>query len=468
MPSLSDIIEALREVVQSHDELHALVQPIARFDDLTSVYKTLPVQVGEVVRELGTRGQIPAFLKAALREYPGNTAFAATAREALIAVKNGERLVDPKTASECRELVIREGAAGCLEWIGPLQPSQASRLWTLPAVVDRVMVDLEWDEDSATNRALLRLLCHRPPNAFRIEVRGNDRWIAALDDCVNRHFPTACSAQARSGWNDHAHFDELEEPRPIICDGDAIARDIHASLDRHCLNRLNDEILRALGPAPSHFHRALAEDMRRLWKAWWEILKDVAVASRFLTMLASFDDRETHRLASVGIGPDSVDRCMKRTTLLALAVACCLDDDALLPHANQPGNVASRTIQGHACGVVEVAGDPLDHILADLDRLPWLCRMVVLGNCNTPTDLLLRSGLSLDAVPPNSTGDGSWGGRAVLPPALITYDRGLAAALRKGKQPLKDHLASLLADLARADRSEIDADANQAPKGAVP
>lgn len=364
-------------------------------------------------------------------------------------------------------LILVETPSGAVIWSGPVSPDDAYRLWTAQLPARRVVIDLEWDEDEPLCRALQRLLCHHRPGDIAIEVRGNLSWMTALSSCMRDRLPTEGDHRACADWNnvavgaEHAELPTAGEEHERT----ALADRLDASLDRWSLQTLHQDILAALNGlgysgAFANLERGLAKDMKQVWTSWHHLLnRNPPLCRRFFEMLLSLRDGPSSDWSRFGVGPATIRNCMVPGTLFALAVTSCHAELPLVPHAGLPGNLAFEALRGHACGADRAGGQVLEDGIADTQEFPWQSHLILLAKYQQPPSMILELCRSL-ASAPALDGDGALSLRddGLSQPVLVTFDQGFRNALRQGRLALSEHLAIVMAALARRQRSQLDLD----------
>lgn len=365
-------------------------------------------------------------------------------------------------------LAIHGAGNGKVKWTGALRPQDAHALWNARPTVQRVILDLDWDEDDALCRTLQRLLCHHIPGAFTIEVRGNIGWMNGLRRCLTSRLPTDANHEVCSGWNDVQAAGSERKPLPAdgtVYDSDALAEELETGLDAWCLTKLHDGVIAALDPGAGYtgtfadIEEALGKEMKAIWKRWFHILKDNPSSCRhFLATTVSLTDATEPDWARFGVGSASVRDCLTPAVLLALAFAACRGEDALQPNDAPPGNLAASAIRGHACGVLKAQGRRVDEEITSLVEPPWQSQFVLLANFPLPPEMLpWRSHTLAEAAGPAAPlGIADCGpslrNANLSHPVLVTGHPGIRKALREGRDALSAHLAAELTNLAARQR----------------
>lgn len=341
---------------------------------------------------------------------------------------------------------ITEVASGRFAWTGAVPAGDAGRLWDRQPPVARLRIAVPPDAPPRLRHALLRLLCHAAPAAFEVEILGHDRWWAEYQNCLDTHMPFEGPDEWSAPW--HA-CPPLATAPPMPGDTAAtLARQIEAALDRYVMEVLDGEVRACINGARAGrkygitVEMELGERLLELWESW-KAEMDEPIRRRFLEMLASIHDGDGKPHGLIGVGRQTVERCLVPAAVLALAVAECGDavlhpDGAgpLKPHHEAPGNLASRSLRGHSCGVRWVEGKPVEHWLGALEQLPWQCRIVILGTVRAPQDLARARQRPIGHAAP----DGLLTDDSLSQPIALVFDGAFSEALAKGHKAVEQHL----------------------------
>ncbi len=292
------------------------------------------------------------------------------------------------------ELVITGDHGRTVFWLAPVQPADIGGLWDSAPPFRRVIFALDFDESDALCRVLLRLLCHHAPGGLDIAVRDNRTWMNALTEAQIPYLPVDARHGVGTGWQDCSGSPSTSGRH---WSRDGLAAALEDGLDDWCLRRLDLVVRDALrsGSGYTGDFRQIHQDLRRLmlqrWREWFQTLsedreKDTpeawarkkAVRHRFKRMLLSVTDGAVGDWGGFALGPATMESCMLPATLLALAVAVCLDQP-WQPHERTPGNLSSSMFNGHACGVERVNGDCLEDFLDRKTSFPWNSHIVLLA-----------------------------------------------------------------------------------------
>lgn len=465
----AEIQDALLKAFTGYDDLERMLlnEMGEHLGHHVSERANLTVAIFQLVQWADTHGRTNDLVGAAYRDRPLNLLLQKL-HQSRGGVLNAPAPVPapalvPVLASE--RLVLLETTSGAVIWNGPLSPDDAHRLWTAQLPARRVVIDLEWDEDEPLCRALQRLLCHHRPGDIAIEVRGNLSWMTALSSCMRDRLPTEGDHRACADWNNVAAGAEQAE---LPVGGEeheriALADRLDASLDRWSLETLHQGILAALdglgySGAFANLERGLARDMKQVWTSWRRLLsQNPPLCRRFFEMLLSLHDGPSSDWSRFGVGPTAILGCMVPGTLFALAVRACHAELPLVPHAGSPGNLAFDTLRGHVCGADRAGGQELEDGIADTQEIPWRSQLILLAKYRQSPSVILELCRSL-ASSPAMDGDGALSLRedGLSQPVLVTFDQGFRKALQLGRPALSKHLATVMAALARRQRSQLD------------
>lgn len=429
-----------------------------RFDDALAVETEghgflEAVHRNESVRGLVIRGISDLLVGKSITDMEGSQdiaadAAAAVAFEVLSRLPAPTQVPSPIAPTAAASVVeIGEIAPGRFAWTGAVTLADAGRLWDESPPVDLLRIAVRPDAPPRLRNALLRLLCHAEPDAFKVEVSDHERWRRIFNGCLDKHMPINGPPEWRASWGVCPSL-----PAGSSAGGETaaeLARRIETALDRCTLDALDVGIQSCInGPGAGRNRYGIAVEMElgeRLLELWdrWKADMDEPTRRRFLEMLASIHDGDGKPHGLIGVGRQTLVKCLVPAAVLALVVAECGDailhpdgTGPLKPHHEAPGNLGSLSLRGHSCAVEWVDGGPIEHWLGALEELPWMCRVIILGSVRSPQNLARARQRPIGHQSP----DGRLTDNSLSHPIALVFDHGFSTALKSGHDAVEQHL----------------------------
>ncbi|MCP1614806.1 hypothetical protein J2848_006514 [Azospirillum lipoferum] len=354
-------------------------------------------------------------------------------------------------------LEIRSAGPSGVVWSGLPSAQNAAELWEPFASPRCLRLGFSTSDEPGLTRVILRLVSHMRADAMVVETPAECGWRVALTECLEQWMPAQCGERPR--FSESLSLDEVKaNPAPAgsaPTSGARLADQIEISLDHWCLDRLDGEVeayLRGQRIAPEiAVEPSLAADLLSLWESWRQTLRrEQRILHRFLEMLVSVEDGETHEWSRFGLGRHSVWNCMVPATIMMLAVAECGNkaihpqgDAPLHPHGKSPGNLAGKTLYGHGTGISRKGGRSIEDWLCGERGFPWRSRIVLLSGVTLSPPRLQHRMRPFTALPSN---DGLQS-ETFPKPAIVTLEKGFRSALQHGRDRVETYLGLLFRDL---------------------
>ncbi|WP_395459859.1 ABC-three component system protein (plasmid) [Azospirillum melinis] len=354
-------------------------------------------------------------------------------------------------------LEIRSAGSSGVVWSGLPLAQNAAELWDSSAPPRNLRLGFSTSDEPGLTRVVLRLVSHMRADGMAVETPASCGWRVALMDCLKEWMPTQCEGGLR--LSESLSLDEVKaSPAPagrVLTSGARLAEQIEISLDHWCLDRLDDGVeacLKGQAVAPEMaVEPSLAADLLHLWESWRRTLRrEQRILHRFLEMLVSVEDGESHEWSRFGLGRHSVWNCMVPATIMMLAVAECGNkaihpqgDEPLHPHGESPGNLAGKTLYGHGTGISRKGGRSIEEWICSKSRLPWRSRIVLLSGV-TLSPPILRCRIKPFTA---SRSDASFQSETLSKPAIVTLEKGFRSALQHGRDRVETYLGLLFRDL---------------------
>lgn len=354
-------------------------------------------------------------------------------------------------------LEIRSAGSSGVLWSGLPLAQNAAELWESSVPPRRLRLGFSTSDEPGLTRVILRLVSHMRADGMIVETPASCGWRAALMECLDRWMPTPCEQGLR--LSESLSLDEVKAiPAPAgrtPTSGARLADQIEISLDHWCLDRLDGEVAaclsgQAIAPGTA-VEPSLAADLLNLWISWRRTLRsEQRILHRFLEMLVSVEDGESHEWSRFGLGRHSVWSCMVPATIMMLAVAECGNkaihpqgDEPLHPHAKSPGNLAGKSLYGHGTGIRQKGGRSIEEWLCSESRFPWRSRIVLLSGVTLSPPILRYRIKPFSAL----RSDASFRSETLSKPAIVTLDDGFRSALQQGRGRVETYLRHLFRDL---------------------
>lgn len=122
--------------------------------------------------------------------------------------------------------------------------------------------------------------------------------------------------------------------------------------------------------------------MQKLWAEWIEIFSnDQVTLHHFIGLLLSCDGGVLMADSAAGTGPETIDRCVLRATVFAMALCVALPEQLQKPRGTSPGNLGQDEMSGHSSGIQTMGG--LTLTMADRSH-KWKTLFVMLPYLSAP------------------------------------------------------------------------------------
>lgn len=389
-------------------------------------------------------------------ESPQLTATARARFEAAAApvVAAPEAAVAAAGAGAADELLLRADGSD-IEWFSTVTPRDAERYWVGGRPL-AVYADISAADAGPLVAAIARVGAHVP--GFAIHARDVDGWRTAMNAlCAPRELPgPGLSAPCVvHDWAAPLPLDMRVSAAPAL-----LAETVHAALDKKVLQQLRGALYDILGPAAVEMGWLIEPTLKaRLWAQWeiWygAVLADAVTRRRFLLLLATEQDHADMREGMlVRVGPRILSPFLTKPALFGLAFAVC-SGLALAPAGGPPGNVATNSITGHACGVGWISGRELG--ASCVARQRWSTSIVLLAQLKDAFHLIEgERRFDRAASDPPRVGMISPGEE----PLVIGADDAFVTALEAGEQSVRDYFQSIFKWRSEMARTSLEEEAN--------
>ena len=127
--------------------------------------------------------------------------------------------------------------------------------------------------------------------------------------------------------------------------------------------------------------------MKKLWAAWIIVLSDdPETLHHFIGLMLSCDGGVLMAASAAGTGPETIDRCVLRATVFAMALCVALPEQLQVPRGKSPGNLGQDEMSGHSSGIQTMSGLTLK--MADRSH-EWKTLFVMLPHLSVPWEAYL-------------------------------------------------------------------------------
>lgn len=122
--------------------------------------------------------------------------------------------------------------------------------------------------------------------------------------------------------------------------------------------------------------------MQKLWAEWIEVFSnDQETLHHFIGLMLSCDGGVLMADSAAGTGPETIDRCVLRATVFAMALCVALPEQLQKPRGTSPGNLGQDEMSGHSSGIQTMGG--LTLTMADRSH-KWKTLFVMLPHLSAP------------------------------------------------------------------------------------
>ncbi|MBB3472777.1 ABC-three component system protein [Sphingomonas sp. BK345] len=352
---------------------------------------------------------------------------------------------------------VARAGTGAVLWSCEVGPEEVGQIWSGGRIV-ALHCDITAADAAALAPVLARLGAHAA--GFTLYTKDVAGWRASSG--------ALCASKALPGPDVDIRFSVAEWqavtlPGPgVELAAPVLAATIQSRLDREVLRQLHVILYDILGPAAVPTGWPIEPALRqRLWDQWSQWHTALAAnddsCRRFLRLLTSEDDRQpAGEAALVGLGPKTLRPFMTTSTVFALAFAVT-SGIPVSPAGVHPGNLASKQLTGHSCGVSWINERRLG--MRGVMEQGWTTGVVLLSQLREAVRMMegdLRMDRSIsDAAAVGTIAPGE-------EPLIIGADDGFVAALEAGEPELRAYLQSIIrwrAESSAPTLEEVDHDA---------
>lgn len=269
------------------------------------------------------------------------------------------------------------------------------------------------DELPVLTSAIERIVVQSPfaraaPNTD-LHFRGADAWKSRCERCAKDWVPVEESTikttlgkysfvELTDDWLPHGgeHFDDLAQ----------LANHVRGLCNQWALERLRARMSETFDNPVGELKYNIAPDvlvaMQELWTDWITVLSDdPATLHHFMGLMLSCDGGVSMADSAAGTGPETIDRCILRATVFAMALCVALPEQIQKPRGKSPGNLGQDDMSGHSSGIQTMSG--LTLTMADRSH-KWKTLFVMLPHLSAPWEAY-RVGESRFDKEVNETGE---------------------------------------------------------------
>jgi Trypsin-like peptidase domain len=304
-----------------------------------------------------------------------------------------------------------------------------------------VWCNIRADESASLSSAIARLLLHASGSTpAALQLAGASAWRDTVISTAREWVPVV--GFIANNLTHYYVWQELNTPAPpdgrAFTTYDELARELHRLCDHWLLHQLRDN-MQSLLVAPSTASMLgyeIADDLRRemrpLWTRWFNLLeKDPDLLHHFLALFLTENGVFDRSISYGAAGPRSLNGCLFRPLVYAVAVCACLPPLADLKHP-QPGNLGTEDFPGHACGIEIFKAKKL-HL--GIGRHSWATIVALVPNCEQSWAALQTEQQRFDH--PTETASLR---RDPVRSVVFTGDRDILSALELGSAALRHYL----------------------------
>ncbi len=224
------------------------------------------------------------------------------------------------------------------------------------------------DESSALTSAIERIVVQSPFATARpmtdLHFAGAAAWKSRCECCTSDWVPVEDST-IKTTLGKYSFVELADEELPLggeyFDDLEQLASHLRILCNEWAFKRLRERVSETFDNPTGELKYKIAPDvvvaMRKLWGEWVNILSDdPGTLHHFIGLMLSCDGGVLMTDSASGTGPETIDRCVLRATVFAMALCVALPEQLQSPRGKSPGNLGQDEMSGHSSGIQTMSG----------------------------------------------------------------------------------------------------------------
>ena len=228
--------------------------------------------------------------------------------------------------------------------------------------------DLHTDDCPALSSAIERIVVQSPFATARpmtdLHFVGAAAWKSRCECCACEWVPVEDST-IKTTLGRYSFVELANEALPLggkhFADLEQLTSHIRILCNEWALKRLRERVSETFDNPVGELKYRIAPDivvaMRKLWGEWIRALsEDAETLHHFIGLMLSCDGGVPMSESAAGTGPETIDRCVLRATIFAMALCVALPEQLQIPRGKSPGNLGKDEMSGHSSGIQTMSG----------------------------------------------------------------------------------------------------------------